>query len=187
MVEIKKIPVSENKKKKPSLGDKNPMRKIKIEKVTINIGTGTDEKNVNKAMALLSKFSDRKPVKCLAKKRIATFKIRPGMPIGAKITFRGEAGKSILLNLLKAKENVLKSSCFDENGFSFGITEYIDIPGIKYDMKIGMLGMDVCVTLTRPGFRIKSRKISSKVSRKHKILKEDAISFAEKELGVNIK
>ncbi len=181
----KAVKKSEGVKKKAS--KENPMRQIQIEKVTINIGTGPDEEKVKKALLLLSKFSKNKPVKCLAKKRIAAFKIRPGLPIGAKLTVRNSEAKQLILNLLKARDNVLPEKVFDENGFSFGITEYIDIPGIKYDPKVGMLGMDVCVTLTRPGYRIKKRKLKSRISKKHKILKEDSISFAEKELGVQIK
>lgn len=164
----------------------NIMRKIKIEKVTLNMGTGNDEKNNKKAINLLSKFSDKKPVICFAKKRVPSFNIRPGMPIGAKVTLRGKQAKEVLKNLLQARENILPESCFDENGFSFGIAEYIDIPGFKYDVDIGMKGFDVCVTLERPGFSVKRRKASSKISKKHKILKEDAISFAKQEFGVKV-
>ena len=70
-------------------------------------------------------------------------------------------------------------------GFSFGIPEYIEIPKVKYDPKIGIIGLNVSVTLERPGFRIKRRKlINRKVSRSHKINKEDAIEFAKNKLGV---
>ncbi len=165
----------------------NPMRKIRIEKVVLNMGTGNDEKNCKKAIKLLSKFSSKKPIQCLAKKRVPTFNIRPGMPIGAKLTLRGKEAEEVLKKLLQARENTLPESCFDENGFAFGVSEYIDIPGFKYDVDIGMKGLDVCVTLERPGFRIKKRKIKSKISKKHKILKEDSISFAKKELGVEVK
>ena len=73
---------------------------------------------------------------------------------------------------------------FNENGFSFGISEYINIPEVKYDPKIGIIGLNVSVTLKRPGFRVKKRKLSpSKISKSHRITKEDAIEFAKEKLG----
>ena len=70
---------------------------------------------------------------------------------------------------------------------AFGIHEYIDIEGIKYDPKIGIIGLEVCITLERPGFRIKRRSIATKkIPSRHKIAKEDAIEFMKNSFNVEI-
>jgi len=164
------------------------MKTIKVEKVTLNIGAGANQDEVDKAFKLLSILSGAKPVKTNAKKRIATWKIRPGLPIGTKVTLRGKKAVEILKNMLKAIGNEIKGSSFSENGFSFGIKEYIDVPDAKYDPAIGIIGFDTIVTLERPGFRIKKRKLrKSNISPSHRITKQDAMDFAQKVLGVKIK
>jgi len=68
-----------------------------------------------------------------------------------------------------------------------GVAEYISIPGIKYDPEIGIVGMDVCVTLERPGFRIKKRRIKPrKVGKKHRISKEEAMAWAGRALNIKV-
>jgi large subunit ribosomal protein L5 len=166
----------------------NKMKTIRLDKVTLNIGAGANQDDVTKAHKLLSNLSGAKPVKTHAKKRIATWKIRPGLPIGAKVTLRGKKALDLLKNLLKALNNELKMSNFTENGFSFGIREYIDVPGAKYDPDIGIIGFDTIVTLERPGFRVKRRKQKkAKIPKPHKIHKEDSMNFAQKTLGVQVK
>ena len=72
----------------------NKMKTISLEKVTLNLGAGANQDDVDKAFKLLSALSGEKPVKTFAKKRIATWKIRPGLPIGAKVTLRGKKALS---------------------------------------------------------------------------------------------
>jgi large subunit ribosomal protein L5 len=166
----------------------NIMKTIKLGKVTLNIGAGANQDDVEKAFKLLSALSGEKPVKTFAKKRIATWKIRPGLPIGAKVTLRGKKAQELLARLLNAVNNEIKSSSFTENGFSFGIREYIDIPDAKYDPSIGIIGLDVIVSLERPGFRIKRRKLKqSTISPTHRIYKEDSIAYIQKVFGVKLK
>lgn len=178
------------KEKKPAKEEKkaakaNLMREIRIEKVTINIGIGAEQDKIDAAATLLEKMAGKKPVQTLSRKRIATWKIRIGLPLGTKVTLRKKPAIELLQRLLKAVDFKIKKSSFSKNGFSFGIKEYIDIPGVKYDPKVGIIGMDVCVTLERPGFRIKRRKLESrKVPAKHSISEEDAIKFATEKLGV---
>jgi len=162
------------------------MKDIKIEKVVLNIGSGADPKEIKKAVALLTAISGMKAVETKAKKRIATWKIRPGLPIGSKVTIRKKPAEELLKRLLKVIEKMSKKN-FTENGFSFGIKEYIDIPEVKYDPKIGIIGLEVCVTLERIGFRVKRRRLkTAKISGAHKITKDDAIKFAQDKLGVNV-
>lgn len=166
----------------------NKMRIIAIDKVTLNIGAGVETGNVDKAISLLEKVSGGKVVKTKAKKRIAAWKLRPGLPIGAKITLRKAKALEVLKNLLQAVNNEIPEDNFIENGFSFGVKEYIDIPGVKYDPKIGIIGLQVTVTLKRPGYRVKKRKLrKGRIAPNHVITPEDAIAFAQEKLGVKIK
>jgi len=154
----------------------NPMKIIKIEKVTLNIGAGKDQKILEKATKLLENITGIKPVKTITNKRIQGWGLRPGLPIGCKITLRGEEATNIIKRLLYAKDNVLQESWYDEEGnISFGIKEYVDIKDTKYDPTIGMMGLQATITLTRPGFRVKTRRIRpAKIPAQHRITKEEA-------------
>ena len=161
------------------------MRRIFVEKVVLNICAGAEQSNVEKANILLSTISGIKAVETKAKKRIATWKIRPGLPIGAKATVRSKAADELLKRLLESMDNTIPKKAFSRNGFSFGIKEYIDIPGVKYDPKVGIIGLDVSVALARPGYRVKVRKIKhSRVPAKHAISVEESMEFAKEKLGV---
>ncbi|MBC8494663.1 50S ribosomal protein L5 [archaeon] len=166
----------------------NSMKEIKIEKVTLNIGAGKDQNKLKNADKLLKNITGINPVKTITQKRIAGWGLRPGLPIGCKITLRKEPAKLMLKRLLKAKENKLTDSSIDDFGnISFGIHEYIDIPEAKYDPDIGIMGLQVSVTLERPGFRIKRRKIMKRrIPLAHKISKEDTINYLKKEFNIEI-
>jgi len=163
----------------------NPMREIRIEKITLNIGCGST-KNPKHAKELLERITGCKAVITRTHKR-TTFGMAKNREIGAKVTVRKNC-EALLGRLLKAVGNKLKVSQFDELGnFSFGIPEYIMIPGMKYDPDIELFGLDVCVTLERPGYRVKRRsKKRSKVGKKHLITKEEAIEWIKNKFGVTI-
>ena len=167
----------------------NIMKEIRIEKITLNIGTGGPGEKLEKGLKLLNKITNMKAVPTTTKERIPTWDIRPGLQIGCKVTVRGKKARELLGRLLKAVEEKINSFKFDKQGnFSFGIHEYLDIQGIAYDSTIGIIGLDVAVTLERPGFRIKKRAIKKrKISDSHKITREEAINFITKtyNLGVN--
>jgi large subunit ribosomal protein L5 len=92
-----------------------------------------------------------------------------------------------LKKTFEAIDNKISKNVFDAQGnFSFGIKEHIDIPGVKYDPEIGILGMDVCITLERPGFRVKRKKLSTKIGKKHFIKPEEAIEWVSKNFGVEV-
>ena len=164
------------------------MRDIKVEKVTLNIGAGKDQTKLDKGMVLLSVIGSATPVKTVTSKRIQEWGLRPGLPIGCKVTLRKDKSLKIIPRLLEAVDNRLEDSQFDENGnIAFGIHEYIEIPGVKYDPKIGIMGLQVCITLERPGFRIKRRRVmTKKVPAKHKITRDEAISFMAKNFKVKL-
>ncbi len=166
----------------------NPMKEPVIEKVTINIGVGEGGERLEKAVKLLEKLTGKKPVKTKTMKRIPAFGIRPRMFIGAKVTLRGKDAIEFLKKAFAAVENKIKASSFDNFGnFSFGIKEYIDIPGMKYDPEIGIFGMDICVTMGRRGYRVKRRRIKrAKVGKAHLLTKDEAIKFIKERFGVEV-
>ncbi len=165
------------------------MRTIQIEKVTLNVGAGKEQTKLEKGLLLLKHITTLTPVKTVTQKRIATWGLRPGLPIGCKVTIRDkEQIKNLLSRLLLAKNNELKAIQFDENGnIAFGTHEYIDIPNVSYNHEVGIMGFETCITLIRPGFRIKRRKNrKQKVGKKHRITREEAIEFMKKEFSVKI-
>lgn len=166
----------------------NPMKNIRIEKVTLNIGAGKDQTKLEKGMVLLKLLANATPIKTITNKRIQEWGLRPGLPIGCKITLRKDRAIQLLQRLLNAVDNSLREKQFDYNGnISFGIHEYIEIPGVKYDPKIGVIGLEVCVTLERPGYRIKRRRfMARKVPLRHRVTKQDAIDFMTKQFNTKV-
>ncbi len=166
----------------------NPMRKIRIEKVTVNMGVGQTGEELKRAGEILKKITKMEPVQTKCKVKIPAWGIREGLPIGVKVTLRKKSAEDFLRLGLQAKENTLAKRNFDKNGnFGFGIKEYIDLPGSKYDPKLGIRGFDVLVTLERPGFRVKRRSARpAKIGAKHKITKEEAMNFVSHQFGTQI-
>ncbi len=160
------------------------MRDVRIEKITLNMGCGT-KTPIDSAKYVLTNLSGGKVVVTKTRRR-TTFNVPKDKEIGCKITIRSNT-KPFLKRLFEAKENKLKKSSFDDSGnFSFGVKEYIDVPGMEYEPKIGVLGFDVCVTLERPGYRVKKKRLAKRVGKMHLIKKEDAMDFVKKEFGIDI-
>lgn len=156
----------------------NPMRKIKIEKVLISAGaTGKD---LEKAKKLLEFLSGKKAHITTSTKRIPDFNVRPGLEVGARITLRDETAIQVLKKLLGALSNTLSESQVTENHFSFGIREYIDVPGIEYQRDIGIRGLNITVVFSRPGLRIKYKKIKTgRLPKRQHISSEEIINYME--------
>ena len=166
----------------------NSMKGIGIEKVTLNIGAGKDQARLEKSIKLINNIAGRMPIKTFTKKRIEEWGLRPGLPIGCKLTLRKNFALDILKRLLESKENTLKPNNFDNEGnVSFGINEYIDIPGVKYDPDVGIMGLQVCITLKRNGFRVKRRILKrTEIPLRHRIKKDDAIDFMKNAFNLKI-
>jgi large subunit ribosomal protein L5 len=164
------------------------MLKTKIEKVTVNISVGKSGEPLEKASTILKQITDQVPCKRKAKKTIRDFGIRKGEPIACLVTLRRERARAFLTKAFQAVDNKISKSSFDERGnFSFGIKEHIDIPGTKYMPKLGIFGMDISVSLSRPGYRINRRhRAKSKIGKNHLLKTEDAVSFVKEEFGVEI-
>jgi len=170
------------------MNTENIMRNLKIEKLTLNVGAGTNQDMLKKGVKLLTNLTGLEPIKTKSEKRIPSWGVRPGLPIGCKITIRGKKAEDIIKRLVAAKEKKLKKSSFDKNGnVSFGIHEYIDVPDLEYDAAIGIIGFQACITLTRPGYRIKNRrKLKSKIGKGHLVTQEDSIKYFQDNFGVTV-
>jgi len=170
------------------MANDNPMRKLRIEKVTVNIGVGEPGENLEKARKLVEKLTGKTPTLTIARKRQQTFGIRKGDKIGVKVTIRGNDAEAFLKRALEAKDMKISKRAFDKFGnFSFGLKEYIDFPGVRYDPSIGLIGFDVCVTLKRAGFRIADRKRKrSKLPTKQRGTKDEALQFVNEKFKVEV-
>jgi len=166
----------------------NPMTQIRIEKVVINMAVGQSGEKLEKAVKVLESLTGQKPSRRKAKRTIREFGIRRGENIACVVTLRKEKAIEFLRKALIAVGNKVKAKSFDDYGnFSFGIREHIDIPGVKYDPNIGIFGMDICVSFEKPGYRVKRRRIRrSKIGKKHRVTKEEAIEYLRKMFGVEV-
>ena len=165
----------------------NPMRKIRVGKVVINIGVGKSGEPLEKARHALEELTNRQPSVRGAKKSARDFNIHKGEPIGAMVTLRRESANDFLRRVIAANANSIRSSSFDNYGnLSVGIREHIDIPGTKYNPDIGIFGMDVCVSLRRPGYRVAKKRDKHPIGKDHRISKDDAIRFFKEEFGAEV-
>ena len=165
-----------------------PMLKPQIEKVVVNLNVGKSGEPLEKAFKVLKEIAGQNPVKKNAKKTIREFGIRQGEPIACVVTLRRQKAIAFLKKVLLVLDNKITRSSFDDQGnFAFGLKEHIEIAGVKYDPDVGIFGMDVCVTLNRPGDRVQDRrKHKAKIGRKHILTQEEAILFTKQTLGVEI-
>lgn len=166
----------------------NSMRDIMIDKVVINIGVGEAGEKLMKAEKVLKLLTHRKPLRTLARTTNKDLGIREGSPIGCKVTLRGEDTLNFLRQAIWVKENKIAEYSFDAEGnFSFGIADYTDFKEMKYNPDIGIFGLDISVTLTRKGSRVKNRRRSrGKIPRYHRISHEEAKKFVKTKLNVEV-
>jgi len=167
---------------------KNFMRRIILDKVTVNIGLGESGERLQKAYQLLQDLTGAKPVYTKARKSIREFGVRKGAPIGVKVTLRGEKAVEFLKKALAAVNYRIKASSFDDYGnVGFGITEHVLIPGTRYDPEVGIFGMDVVITLIRPGYRVmRRRRKYTRIPKRHRVTKEEAKEFLKQNFNVTI-
>ena len=166
----------------------NPMRKIRVGKVVVNIGLGKSGEAIERGKKVLEQVTGQTPTQTRAKRSVRDFGIHKGEPIGVVVTVRGEETAPLIEKLLTAKEKKLKESSFDSRGsVSFGIREHIEIPGIRYDPAIGILGMNVSILLERPGFGVARRgRRTSRVGKAHLVSREEAIQYFRDKFGVTV-
>ena len=139
-------------------GYKSVMQVPRITKITLNMGVGeavNDKKNIDMSVGDLTKIAGQKPVVTKAKKSIAQFKLREGMPIGCKVTLRRERMYEFLDRLITIAMPRIRdfrgvsATSFDGRGnYAMGLKEQIIFPEINYDRIDQVRGMDVIVTTT---------------------------------------
>jgi large subunit ribosomal protein L5 len=143
---------------KEKFGYQNVMQIPRIEKIVINMGVGeavNDRKKVDTAASDLAMIADQKPVITRARKAIATYKLREGMAIGAKVTLRGDRmyeflDRFVTIALPRVKDfRGLNPKSFDGRGnYATGLKEHLVFPEIDYDKVDNVLGLDVIVCTT---------------------------------------
>ena len=146
-------------KLREEFGYTNPMQVPRLEKIVINMGVGeatADSKTLDAAVAELAAISGQRPVKTLAKKAIAGFKIRKGLPIGCKVTLRKarmyeflDRLVTIALPRVRDFRGIVAGKGFDGRGnFAMGMREQIVFPEINYDRVDAVRGMDIVFVTT---------------------------------------
>jgi large subunit ribosomal protein L5 len=165
----------------------NPMREIRIEKVTLNIGCGDDKQKIERAQRLLTMLTGKRPVVTHSKRR-STFGVTKGKPIGTKVTLRKNQAEDFFKLVLQGVENKLRANQLDKDGnVNIGINEYIDLPGVKYSHDVGLMGLGVAISLERKGYSIKRRRVQKRIiPKKHKINKDEVIKWLKEKYGVEI-
>ena len=134
----------------PATPGENRWRTVRILKVVVNTGVGESGEPRTKAERVLQMVTKQKPVATRSKATNRDFGIRQGQEIGAMVTLRGAAALNFLDRAFAARDRQFDPDSIDRAGnFSFGIADYTDFEGMKYDPEIGIRGMDVCVSMAR--------------------------------------
>ena len=110
------------------------------------------------------------------------------MPIGCKVTLRGKDADEFLKEALSTRENKMADYSFDDEGnLSFGIPDHTLFKSQKYDPNIGIFGMDVCITMKKPGYRVKHRRVARRhIPHRHRVKKEETIKFFSETYNVEV-
>jgi large subunit ribosomal protein L5 len=184
---VEKKPVKA-KKTKMSPEQKQALFSPKIEKVTVNIGVGEAGERLKKAETVLKGLTNHKPIETLSRTTNKDWGLRKRMPIGCKVTLRGKDADGFLKEALSTRENKMADYSFDDEGnLSFGIPDHTLFKSQKYDPNIGIFGMDVCITMKKPGYRVKRRRIERRhVPHRHRVTKEESIKFFSETYNVEV-
>jgi large subunit ribosomal protein L5 len=168
------------------MAEKNKMQEIEIEKMVLNCG-GIDDK-LERAVKLLETITGRKVQKTKARKRIPAFGISPGKLAGCKVTLRNKEDIDPLLKrFFAAESNKVSAKTITPNHFSFGIEEYIEVPGLEYKRDIGILGFQFDISFKRKGKRVKVRKIKKgKYPKRQDVTKQEIIEYLKINFGVEV-
>lgn len=185
---VKKETIKKVKKEKTSPEKKKELFSPKIGKITINIGVGESGERLKKAETVLKNLTGRKPIETLSKTTNKDWNLRKRMPIGCKVTLRGNKAVDFLKEALFTRENKISDYSFDEQGnVSFGIPDHTLFKTQKYDPNIGIFGMDINITMEKPGFRVKKRRIArAKIPNRHKVDREETMKFFSEKLNAEV-
>jgi len=167
------------------MSKENKMKDFDIDKVVLSVGGTTEE--LERGIKLLKLLTGMKACKAESKKRIPALGVRPGLEVGCKVTLRREKAKELLKRLLETNNNQLKEKQINDETFSFGIKEYIEIPKVEYQRDIGIIGFNVSVSFKRKGKRVILRKLKKgKLPKRHKVTKAEIIKFMQEKFNINM-
>lgn len=166
----------------------NSMRAPKLDKVVVHIGAGEAGDRLVKAQRVLEMVTGQKPAITHSKRTNRDFGIRMGQPIGCKVTLRGAKASEFLKKALWVKENRVSLYSFSPEGsFSFGVADYTDFAGMKYDPEIGVFGMDINVSVIRLGYRIARRQIARRqVPNRHRLTLTESVNFLKENFSLEV-
>lgn len=164
------------------------MRDLHVDKVVVNIGVGEAGERLVKAEKVLEMVTGQKPVETISKTVNRDLGIRQGMPLGCKVTLRGDVAEDFVKKALVIREMRVPEYSFDKEGnMSFGISDYTDFEGMKYDPEIGIFGMDISVVLRRPGNRVTQRALlRRRVPKSHRVCRDEAIQYMKDKFEVEV-
>ncbi len=166
----------------------NPMRRLHLHQIVVNIGVGESGDRLQKAQRVLEILTSTKGTQTIGHETNREFGVREGQAIGCKVTLRGEPAADFLRRALWVKQNKITPYSFDKEGnFHFGIPDYTAFQGIKYDPDIGIFGLNVCGVLRREGARVRYRKIlARKPPKAHRVTKPEAIRFLREAFNAEV-
>ena len=166
----------------------NPMRVPRIVKVVVNIGVGEAGDKLIKAEKVMQMITNKPPARTTSRVNNRDFGIREGLPIGVRVTLREEDAEEFLKRAFWVRQNKIPSYAFDDWGnLNFGIVDYTDFEGMRYDPEIGIFGMDIAVVLERAGGRVKRRRmLKRKVPESHRLEREEAMEFMKAKFGIEV-
>jgi len=166
----------------------NPNRAFRIEKVVVNIGVGEAGERMVKASSVLKMITGRTSVQTLSKTTNKDLGIRKGMPIGQKVTLRRKAAEDFFKTAMWVRGNRIADYSFDQDGnCSFGVADYTDFPNQRYDPEIGIFGMSLSVSFTRPGKRVHTRRRAARrIPETHRINPKEAKAFLREKYGIEV-
>ena len=166
----------------------NAMRQPRIDKVVVNIGVGEAGERLAKAQKVIEIVTGQTSVQTISRTINRDLAIRKGMPLGCKVTLRGESAEDFLNKALNTRDRRIPEYSFDKEGnMSFGIPDYTDFPGMKYDPEIGIFGMDISVVLRRKGNRVTQRMIlRRRIPKGHRMDRNEAVQFMKDRFAVEV-
>jgi large subunit ribosomal protein L5 len=166
----------------------NRWRQIRIVKVVVNIGVGESGDRRAKAEKVLAMVAKQKPVATRSHATNRDFGIRVGQEIGVKVTLRREAATDFLARAFEARDRQFDPDSVDAEGnFSFGIRDYTDFTGMKYDPAIGIFGMDISVEVGRAGWRVRDRRTRAASLPPHaRVTADETRKFLVEQFGVTL-
>lgn len=166
----------------------NRWRTPRVAKVVVNVGVGESGERRAKAEKVLRMLTNQKPVATRSHATNRDFGIREGQEIGVKVTLRGELAVDFLRRAFEARDKQFDPDSIDAEGnFSFGIRDYTDFTGMKYDPGIGIFGMDISVEMGRAGWRVRDRRSQrSSLPPNVRVSVEETRTFLVERFGVTL-